>query len=352
MNTQTKGRTVGLLLKIGITTLALQACAQDQPPELAASTNAPAAPDLQSPPTLPAVLPGKGLAEHDFFYAGEAKEEKMFIVRQGKVVWSYTHPGKGEISDAVRLSNGNVLFAHQFGVTEISADKQVVWNFDAPSKTEIHTAQPIGQDRLWFIQNGNPAKCVVVNKVTGKTEKEFVLPVKNPEAPHGHFRHARLTSAGTLLVAHMDLSKVCEYDLDGKELWFVEIPNPWSAVELKNGNILIVSNKKFVREVDRKGETIWEFAPADLPGYQISNLQLATRLPNGNTLVNNWFNQWAANRLTPENGPVQAVEITPEKKVVWALRSWTGETNLGPSTIIQLLDEPGIPENVKFGSIH
>jgi hypothetical protein len=26
----------------------------------------------------PAILPGKGLAQHDFFYAGEAKNERMF----------------------------------------------------------------------------------------------------------------------------------------------------------------------------------------------------------------------------------------------------------------------------------
>jgi hypothetical protein len=51
----------------------------------------------------------------------------MFIVRDGKVAWSCVHPGKGEISDAVLEPNGNILFAHQFGVTEINADKQVVW---------------------------------------------------------------------------------------------------------------------------------------------------------------------------------------------------------------------------------
>jgi hypothetical protein len=65
-------------------------------------------------PSAPEVLPGKGLAQHDFFYAGEAKEERMFIVRNGEVVWTYTHNGRGEISDALWLPNGNVLFAHQF----------------------------------------------------------------------------------------------------------------------------------------------------------------------------------------------------------------------------------------------
>jgi hypothetical protein len=34
---------------------------------------------------VPAALPGKGLAQHDFFYAGEAKAERMLIVRGGKI---------------------------------------------------------------------------------------------------------------------------------------------------------------------------------------------------------------------------------------------------------------------------
>src|ERR1700747_383737 len=69
----------------------------------------------------PAQLPGEGLAQHDFLYAGESHNRRIFIVRQGKIVWSYDDPqGKGEISDAVMLSNGNILFAHQYGVTLIT----------------------------------------------------------------------------------------------------------------------------------------------------------------------------------------------------------------------------------------
>ena len=295
------------------------------------------APSAVAQPAAPAVLPGNGLAQHDFFYAGEAKQERMFIVRGGRVAWSYQHAGKGEISDAVLEPNGNLLFAHQFGVTEINADKQVVWNFDAPTNTEIHTAQPYGTNFVWFVQNGDPAKFLVVNKATGVTESEFDLPVKNPKAIHPQFRHARMTPAGTLLVAHMDLGRVTEYDLTGRELWSLAVPGIWSATPLANGNVLVVSNQKFVREVNRHGETVWEWTVADAPAYQFANLQLASRLPNGNTVINNWFNQWGG-RLETNNLPVQAIEVTPDKKVVWALRAWTPPAQLGPATTIQILD--------------
>ena len=146
----------------------------------------------------PSLLPGKGLAEHDFLYAGESHERRIFLVRQGKVVWSYDDPAdKGEVSDAVMLSNRNVLFAHQFGVTEITPDKKVVWNYDTPTGHEVHTAMPIGKDRVFSIQNGNPAELRVVNIVTHAAEHEITLQTRHPDSTHVQFRHARLTNQGT-----------------------------------------------------------------------------------------------------------------------------------------------------------
>ncbi|MES2440702.1 MAG: hypothetical protein V4584_16670 [Verrucomicrobiota bacterium] len=292
--------------------------------------------------------PSPALAGHDFFYAGENKVHDMFLVKKGEIVWSYhNHESRGEISDAVLLSNGSVLFSHQFGITLLGADKKVIWKLDAPEGTEIHTAQPIGRERIVYVLNSPEAKCVVLNIVTGKTEREFPLQVGNPKSVHGHFRHARLTAAGTLLVAHMDGGKVSEYDDRGKEIWTTKFPGPWAASRLPGGNTLI-SSTKLIREVNPKGETVWECGPADLPDHKIHGFQIATRLANGNTLLNNWVNPWDG-PIDFASAPAQALEITPEKKVVWTLRSWGGANNLGPSTTIQLLDTPTVAEDVHFG---
>lgn len=309
----------------------------------------PAASAPRTPPA-PADLPGKGLEQHDFFYAGEAKIRQMFIVRKGRIAWSYDdRTGKGEISDAVLLSNSNVLFAHQFGITLISPDKKVLWNYDTPAGCETHTAVPIGKEHVLFIQNGDPAMLKVVNIVTGATVKEFPLAVADPKKVHGQFRHARLTSSGTLLVAHMNFGKVAEYTSEGKEIASFPAKSPWGVEPLKNGNILI-TDAAGVREITHEGKPVWQFARSDLPGYRLGHLQLAWRLPNGNTLINNWENPWDG-KIDAATAPVQAVEVTPEKKVVWALRSWIDPANLGPATTIQLLDEPSAPEDVAFGSI-
>lgn len=297
-----------------------------------------------------AVLPGNGLAQHDFFYAGEAKTRDMYIVRGGKVVWAYHGAtGRGEISDATLLANGNILFAHQFGVTLITPDKTVLWNYDAPPRCEVHTAQMIGTNHVIFIQNGPEPKLFVANIAGGRMEKEIPLTVGNTNSTHGQFRHARLTDAGTYLVAHMDLGKIVEYDENGRVVWSASVPRVWAATRLKNGNTL-ASGGGEVRELNPAGETVWQFTTADMPDYNFRSIQIATRLTNGNTLINNWVNQWNG-AIDPATAPAQAIEVTPDKKIIWALRSWTNPA-LGPSTTIQLLDEPGVPEAVHFGSIH
>ncbi|HUZ96472.1 MAG TPA: hypothetical protein VMU57_16340 [Edaphobacter sp.] len=302
------------------------------------------------PAQSPGPLSGKDLARHDFLYAGEAKDRQIFMVRQGKIVWSYEDPaGKGEISDAVQLCNGNILFAHQFALTEISPDKKIVWNYDVPAGHEVHTAVPIGNDRVLYIQNGSPALLRVVNVRTGTIEKELTLKTRIPVSVHGQFRHARLTPAGTLLVAHMDLNKVVEYDSNGNELWSFPAKGLWSVAPLDNGNVLITDSLG-VREVTRRGDVVWSFSPGtDAPAYKFDNLQQAWRLPDGNTVINNWVNEWSA-VATPNS--LQAIEVTPAKKVVWVLRSWDDPpANLGPATTFQFLDQRSCPENAHFGDI-
>jgi len=294
----------------------------------------------------PTTLPGNGLAQHDFLYCGEWDTrnpmETIFLVKGGKVVWTYQIPDKdekgqlNEFDDIHLLSNGNVLFARKTGAAEVNPAKQIVWNYEAPKGTEIHTSQPIGDDRVLIMQNGNPAKAMILEKATNKVLKELVLPTRRPDGVHGQFRHIRLTEAGTFLVAHLDLGKVVEYDENGRELWAVDAPSAWAAVRLPNGNTLISGNQHgYVREVNRKGEVVWGLEKDDLPGIPLHTVQEVTRLANGNTLINNW----AGSRPKAEwPAVVQLIELTPDKKIVWALRDW--ET-LGPASSTQLLDQKG-----------
>jgi hypothetical protein len=314
-----------------------------------------AAPVSNPAANSPAELPGRGLAQHPFLYCGEwnhiQQQQVMWIVRDGKPVWSYSIPlnivfnNKAdieELGDCTQLSNGNIVFSTRMGAAEITPAKEVIWQIINPPGTETHTAQPIGLDRVLVVQNGDPAKIMIINTVTNKVEKTIPIPVKNPGSTHGQLRRVRMTPAGTFLVAHIDLNKVAEYDSDGKEIWSYATPGPWDAVRLANGNTLFTGDAHgYIKEVNPAGTVVWSLDRSDLPGYTIGNIQDVQRLANGDTV----FSNWVPNAVKPEDWPttVQLFEVTPEKKTVWALRQWS-RPNLGPASGIQMLDQPGIPE--------
>jgi len=310
-----------------------------------------AAPDPAAAP--PRVWPGRGLAQHPFLYTGEWDYRKtnqtLFVIRDGRVVWTYDIPIKDadgtlqELGDATMLSNGNILFCRKVGASEVTPDKKIVWNLDAPKGTEIHSVQPLGLDRVLVTQNGNPAKLMIIEKATGKVDRELTLPVPHPEKAHLQFRRVRQTRDGTFLAAHLDNNKVCEYDANGKEIWSFATKGPWSAARLKNGNTLITSYHSTVLEVNPQGKIVWQFSAQDIPEYQCFIFQEASRLANGNTVICNWC---PADLKDPKQWPgsVQVLEVTPEKKVVWVMSEWKNP-DLGPASSIQLLDEPGAAEN-------
>jgi hypothetical protein len=284
-------------------------------------------------------LPGKGLAQHPFLYCGAAKPGSpptIYVLRDGKVEWTYPLSVRDQLEDCTMLSNGTIVFARGSGASIVRQDKKLIWNYNAPAGTEIHSAHPIDRDRVLVMQSGDPAVVMVINTLSGSVEQQVALDTGNAKNPRGQFGHVRLTPAGNYLAAHTDLNKVMEYTPDGRPVWGVKADTPWAAVRLRNGNTLISGGESaYVREIDKTGKTVWELNKNDLPGFPLENVREVTRLSNGNTLINNHAPDGE------KSGAAQLIEVTPDKRVVWALRDYQ---TLGPAISTQLLDDPGLPE--------
>jgi hypothetical protein len=279
-------------------------------------------------------LPGKGLAQHRMLYIGEGCN-KMFLVNGGKIIWTYSTGTGWEYDDIWMLSNGNILFSRMAYAAEVTPQKKVVWRLDAPKGTEIHTVQPIGLDKVMLVENGTPARLLVVNKKTGAVEVDHTIPDAGAGV-HGQFRRFRMTASGTYLAPYLQMGKVVEYDKNFNVIWSYNIPSPWAAIRLHNGNTLITDERDaLTREVNPKGETVWEFKlGTDVPpDIKFEGSQSCVRLANGNTVL-------CSRGDSGKN--CQLIEVTPDKKVVWALKDWA---DFGPATAVQMLDDPGIPEN-------
>ena len=289
------------------------------------------------------------LSRHDFFYAGQSKQRRMFMVKEGQVVWSYRDALKrGEISDAVLMKDGHILVAHQYGIAEVTPENETLWSYAAPEGTEIHTIQPIGQRHVVFVQNGRPAKAVVMEIPECRIVCEFELPTSEKGSVHGQFRNARLSQRGTLLVANMALGCIHEFNSDGKEVDRWDGFLPWSVQELPKGNLLITGRKGKIQEINRQGQTVWELNTTD---YGVTQPQKTVRLEDGGHLINNWYNEWNKTPMDTANAPVQAIEVDKDGRLVWQLKAWKNP-DLGPSTTIQLLGDPVDRNRLFFGEFN
>ena len=219
---------------------------------------------------------------------------------------------------------------------EITPQKKVVWHLDAPKgprstrsnrsdstkSCDAKRLAPQAVDRQQESQGSRSRACF------GRAESRWSRSRAHPVSSRPHHRRR------DLLVSWLSLGKVVEYDKDFKEIWRYDIPTPWAAVRLHNGNTLITSEKlEPTREVNPQGETVWEFKLAELPQkIPFNNSQSCARLASGNTVL--------CSRGDHGKG-CQLVEVTPEKKVVWVFNDWR---TFGPATAVQVLDDPGIPE--------
>jgi hypothetical protein len=315
-----------------------------------------------------------GLDHHDALYCGEWQKttkpgDTIYLIKGGKVVWSYSlnSSGGNEFGDCTLTSYGTVTFplknsgAFEIKVTEggKGSAADILWSYKQDGGTEVHSVQPIGKDQALVMQNGNPAKLMLIDKMAAKectsTNMACVKKLWHPDSGgkvHGMFRHVRMLGNGNLLIPYtggggVSSGHVIEYTQDWKVVWDYNVkdaePNgsPWAALRLPNGNTLISGNGGgWAIEVSPDKKVVWKVESKDLP-FPVQTIQGAMRLRNGNTLINNWcgplpVGEWAK--------AVQAFEITPDKKIVWTVNEWANP-NLGPGSSTQLLDEAGVPED-------
>jgi hypothetical protein len=310
-----------------------------------------------------------GFDRHDALYCGEWQKttkpgDTIYLVKGGKVVWSYSlsTSGGNEYGDCTLTSYGTVFYPlKNSGAFEMRVDLtkgkgdagDIVWQYKQDGGTEVHSVQPIGKDKAMVMQNGTPAKLMIIDKTKAKvcsSGMDCIIKTFNPDSGgtvHGMFRHVRYLANGNLLVPYTggntpSKGHVKEYTPDWKVVWDYDSGgSPWAAVRLHNGNTLISGNGGgWVREVSPDLKVVWEVTKADFPATMYL-AQGAQRLANGNTLISNWCGPAATGEWA---NTVQYFEVTPDKKFVWQLKQWNNP-NLGPGSSIQALDEAGVPEN-------
>lgn len=284
------------------------------------------------------------LKRHDFAYVGEwdtrnPDKQSLYIIRNGKVDFEFHLPMHDEwgriveFDDVKVLPNGNIVYAGMSQLGIINRNGEHVWKYVCPQGTESHSCQPLDDDRVYFALNGNPGKIVIWNIKEDKAEKEIIVPTAGTNT-HGQFRHVRITPEGNFVTGLLPENMVVELNPDGEIVKSIPGQKAWHVDKLANGGYLIGGDSRiYVREFDKDGNLVWEYDQDDAP-FTLYNLQTATRLDNGNTLITSWV---AGKDQEEWPGSVQFFEVTPSKEIVWQVSSWENP-DLGPCTYLDILD--------------
>lgn len=277
--------------------------------------------------------PGEGINRYPMIYIGEGYN-RICIIEDGKPIWTYDTGDGWELDDIWMLKNGDILFSRQTWAGKVTPDKKQVWRYDCKEgKEEIHTIQPIGDEEAIMLVNAFPARLVKFNHNTGEViwEKEMQFDTNHT---HVQSRRVRYTQDGTYLICHLGENRIDEYDDNWNLVRQFNVPKPWAAIRLDNGNTLItLEDERRTIEVDKNDNVVWEIKLDEIPEpYRLKDCQSVARLQNGNTIL--------CSRGNGGKSP-QLVEITPDKKVVWVLDDWR---YFGPATSVQILNEKGLSE--------
>lgn len=270
---------------------------------------------------------------HRVLAADRGTGRVAIIGTDGKVEWEFAN--KHDVHDIWMLPNGNILtHISPTTVVEIAPNKTIAWKYEAKPKpgykgpVEVHSFQRLADGNTVVAESGN-ARVVEVNRA-GEVVRQVQLTVKHPH-PHRDTRLVRKLANGHYLVCHEGDGCVREYDAAGKVVWQYALDlggrrrsaghgpeghgtEVFGAVRLPNGNTLIAGgNNNRVIEVNPAGEIVWSVDQNELPGVTLAWVTTLHVLPNGNIVIGNCH-------AGPKNP--QLVEVTRDKKVVWAFRDF------------------------------
>lgn len=215
-----------------------------------------------------------------------AKDQKLVIEldEDKQEIFRMTVPG---VLSAEKTADGNYLLFSYSGqwLKEYSPDKKIVWEI---SGLKFNNAMPLGNGNVLVTIGSNS----LVREIDPRTKKT-VWEYKTEWWPNDAFR---LDNGNTLIGGK---GGVIEVTPEQKVVWEHENGIGSTIVVAKpteNNGILIGWTNGQAREIDRSGETLWE--------YRTDQLSDVFRAPNGNTLVA------AANEI---------IELNPDGEVVWKM---------------------------------
>jgi hypothetical protein len=169
---------------------------------------------------------------------------------KGKIIWEKQLISAFAIQ---RMKNGNTWAAGRNNIVEYDRHGKELYNRNVGNGDTVMGARKFNDGSMAYVTwQGH----YVRTNADGKELKKFQVPWDLNFGING----AEVCANDHVIGCVNQLSKVTEYDGNGKVVWDVKIPNPTNVTRLANGHTLVAaySNTRIV-ELDRNGKIVAEY---------------------------------------------------------------------------------------------
>ncbi len=246
------------------------------------------------------------------------------------------------------LENGDILAIYEgLGMIKLDKDSRLIWAFSGRPHHDLEV-QPNGEiyvltREAHIVPRINPREPILEDYVSildaaGRETRRISLLeafersafrslLQNSRVQAGDLFHTNSLAVldgriadraptfkkGRVLISSRVLNAIAVVDLElGEVVWALQgtFRRQHDPKVLPNGHLLLFDNhgrgpSSSVMELEvPSGELLWEFRGSEQQPFYSRSCGIAERLPNGNTLI-----------TESDNG--RAIEITPEKEIVW-----------------------------------
>jgi hypothetical protein len=190
--------------------------------------------------------------------AEQARNQVSERTFAGVEVWKKTVPMPTGLQ---RLPNSHTLITSRNQIVEWDADRREVFNYQR-NQFDIVAAQKLRTGEVMFVTQAGACVCL---DAKGRESKSFQI-----GRLFYMYGGLDILSNGRLLVTQRD--GVAEFepgDRPGPTIWSAACGRPTSVQRLPNGNTLVATTpttpqpQAHVVELDRSGQTVWEYKPMD-----------------------------------------------------------------------------------------
>jgi HEAT repeat protein len=170
----------------------------------------------------------------------------------GKMLWQRSVEG-GPVS-VQRLPSGNTFVATTYRVLELTRDGKTVYSHAVDAPSSISDANRLTDGRIAMVTTD--AKLIFMN-VAGKELKRIDVDSQGA---------LEALPDGRVLLSQVGTGRITEFDATYAKLMDVKIEGAWMATRLPDGNTLVASKtRQKMTKIDKAGKTIWEKDVAAFP---------------------------------------------------------------------------------------